>query len=481
MKNKGLIRMTSVLLTLCLFFTCGISTGFVSATTQSSLESQREELERKLYVTEQKLKELGKESEDTEEYIRILGEKIEFLTEQYNLSKKQAQEIESKVSALESNIATNEREIETISVEVKELEQNIATLNKEFSSVYNAYCQRIRAIYISGEQGSILSFILMSDSVSNFLTRMQMISAVSRQDGELLDEVQQQTSEIMSVKKKLDDKNQKLKTSQSTLKESKTKLKEQRITLLKNQEEMEAQQAVIEKQQQEQNKHLEQLHAKTKQYGEFRDITQAELDEIDADIEAAARKYVPTTTTTTTKKRTTTTTTTKPSTTSHGEESTTHKTETTTTTTTTTAGSSYLKLTYPCPKYTKITCGFGAYEGHTGCDFSTYGNENQKIVAAESGTVIISTDLTNPDGSYRSYGRYIVIAHDKKTSSGKSVYTLYAHNNARLVSAGQYVKKGQQIARSGSTGNSTGPHCHFEVRVGGTSQSYAQNPANYLP
>jgi murein DD-endopeptidase MepM/ murein hydrolase activator NlpD len=132
-------------------------------------------------------------------------------------------------------------------------------------------------------------------------------------------------------------------------------------------------------------------------------------------------------------------------------------------------------LTYPCPKYTTITCGFGAYSGHTGCDFSTQGNENQKIVAAEDGTVILVKLLE------RSYGHYIVIRHDKTTSSGKTVYTLYAHNNDILVSEGDHVTKGQQIAKSGSTGNSTGPHCHFEVRVGGSSQSYAVNPKNYLP
>ena len=132
-------------------------------------------------------------------------------------------------------------------------------------------------------------------------------------------------------------------------------------------------------------------------------------------------------------------------------------------------------MTYPCPSYKKITCGFGAYRGHSGCDFSTGGKVNQKIVAAESGTVILVKLLET------SYGHYIVIRHDKTTPSGKVVYTLYAHNNNIIVKEGQYVTKGQQIAYSGSTGNSTGPHCHFEVRVGGSSQSYAVNPANYLP
>ncbi|MDO4365066.1 MAG: M23 family metallopeptidase, partial [Clostridia bacterium] len=127
---------------------------------------------------------------------------------------------------------------------------------------------------------------------------------------------------------------------------------------------------------------------------------------------------------------------------------------------------------------------------YTGCDFSTGGTTGHKVVAADSGTVIISKDITcnrstckksYHGGGYCSYGRYIVIMHDKPNKNGETVYTLYAHNSVRSVSAGQHVSKGQQIALSGSTGNSTGPHLHFEVRLGDGSYSSCTNPAYYLP
>ncbi len=486
MKNVKFIKIISIIAVFCFALSAWVPAGLVYADNkqQTSLEQQRDELKRKLIVTEQKLKEVGRQSKETEEYIQVLGEKIEYLNQQYKLAKQEADRIESKVSSLEKNISSNEREINEMNSEIKELEKNIVVLNKEFRSTYDDYCKRMRAIYISGEQGTMLTFLLLSDGVTNLLTRLQMINAVSKRDGELLQKVQTQSTEIMSTKDRLDKKTQSLKQSQTKLKTTKTKLKEQREELLKSQEEMALQQAVIETQQEEQNKILKELHKKTKEYGEFRDITQSELDEIDEDIEAAAKKYQPPSTTkaptTTTTKKKTTTTTTKKSTSGSSQNSSSKTTTTTTTTkkktTTTTKSSSnnYINLTYPCPSYTRITCGFGAYEGHTGCDFSTGGNVNQKIVAAESGTVILVKLLE------RSYGHYIVIMHDKTTSSGKVVYTLYAHNNDILVSEGQHVSRGQQIARSGSTGNSTGPHCHFEVRVGGSSQSYAQNPANYL-
>ena len=95
------------------------------------------------------------------------------------------------------------------------------------------------------------------------------------------------------------------------------------------------------------------------------------------------------------------------------------------------------------------------------------------MLAVKDGTVVTSTALKNPNGTYRSYGEYIVISH------GDGTMTLYAHGapGSRLVSPGQTVKQGQQIMSVGTTGNSTGYHLHFEVRINGRPV----NPSPYLP
>ena len=94
-------------------------------------------------------------------------------------------------------------------------------------------------------------------------------------------------------------------------------------------------------------------------------------------------------------------------------------------------------------------------------------------MAVKSGTVVTSKAAINSSGKYYSYGEYIIINHHDGTM------TLYAHGQAgsRKVFEGQKVSQGQVIMNVGSTGNSTGPHLHFEVRVNGTRV----DPRPYLP
>ena len=113
-----------------------------------------------------------------------------------------------------------------------------------------------------------------------------------------------------------------------------------------------------------------------------------------------------------------------------------------------------------------ISSRFGAISSrrssaHTGLDIATsYG---AAISAAASGTVSFA-------GTKGSYGKLIVIDH------GNGVQTYYGHCSNLYVSAGQKVSQGQKIAAVGSTGNSTGPHLHLEVRINGV----AYNPQNYV-
>lgn len=123
---------------------------------------------------------------------------------------------------------------------------------------------------------------------------------------------------------------------------------------------------------------------------------------------------------------------------------------------------------YIWPVRGRVTSNFGrrnvsvGNSYHLGIDIAV--PTGTAVKAADGGTVITA-------GWKGTYGKLVAIRHDNGT------VTYYAHNSSISVSVGQKVYQGQIIARAGSTGRSTGSHCHFEVRVNGTSV----NPRNYLP
>lgn len=120
------------------------------------------------------------------------------------------------------------------------------------------------------------------------------------------------------------------------------------------------------------------------------------------------------------------------------------------------------ELAWPVPGYTRITSKYamrvhpitGQYKLHTGVDIGA--PEGANFVAANDGIVIRA-------GMNTAYGNMVIIDH------GGGISTLYAHGSEILVEVGQNVKRGDAVLKVGSTGYSTGPHAHFEVRINGVT------------
>lgn len=120
-------------------------------------------------------------------------------------------------------------------------------------------------------------------------------------------------------------------------------------------------------------------------------------------------------------------------------------------------------MAWPVPGYTRISSPYGyrihpvfkTKKLHTGIDIPA--PTGTSITASSEGIVIFS-------GTLGGYGKTIMIDH------GSGIVTLYGHNSSLVVKEGQNVKRGETIAKAGSTGVSTGPHCHFEVRKDGAYQ-----------
>lgn len=421
---------------------------------QKLLEDQQKELQKNLDEAEKKLAELEKSSKGTAEYIDTLDQKIGYINEQLTLLEEQNTNIQKDIDKLKPSIDKNEKELKVLSDEVMKTRKELDKLEKKFQSVYEAYCMRLRVMYISGDY-NILSALLTSNDISSFLTRYEMIKSVSKSDTELLKEVQEKTKEIVTKQNGLDEKVAKYQDAKSKLDNQKKSLEAKQKTIESNSEQIASKKVILATDRAESDRLFAELTAQNQQYTEFRNEDSELMEKVENEIQSLISGVK------SPEEVTTAVASEKPN---GSKDIIVSKSDVYSN------SDAVLNMVYPVPGHTGISAGFPNYSSgkyHGGIDFPCA--MGSRVVAAQDGIVITVKRLDY------SYGYYVMIYHGTD-ARGRSVVTLYGHNSSILVSNGQSVKKGEQIAKSGSTGNSTGPHCHFEVRFNGQRA----NPKNYL-
>lgn len=453
------------------FLSIILAFSFIFCINTTTYAASKKELQQKLQTIEQELNNLNQQNNEKSSSKDKLSTELKLIEEKYQTNISLIDSEKQQIKDCEKQIELSNEKVSEYEKDIEEKNKAIGITQKSYDEAKNNYYKRLRNMYVTGNYLNNFLILFEANGFQDLLNKAQTIEIYNNQSSYLLKKYTEEQKKLEEEKNELEEKNKELQEELVTLQEKKDELTNTQKELETSEKELKEQEITINDKKSSLETEIKSIADKTKEYGELREQTAEELAEIDRDIANADKQYP------VSKPETTKPSATKPS--SGGDK--TNNSETTThPTTKPSTNNKYINLTYPVPAYTRITCEYGGYAGHTGCDFSTFGNVNQRVVAADSGTVIISKDLTNSNGKYRSYGRYIVIRHDHPTESGQTVYTLYAHNNSRLVSAGEHVTRGQTIALSGSTGNSTGPHCHFEVRVGGSTQNFAVNPRFYL-
>lgn len=316
------------------------------------------------------------------------------------------EQLGAELSSLEEQRISKEEEIAAAQQELEEARQTE-------ENQYEAMKLRIRYMYERGET-SYFDILLQSENIADMLNRAEYISQIAEYDRNQL-ELYARTKEEVAQKEAV--------------------LEQEHSELLAVQEATEAKQASVEtllaNKQQELQSYEAQIASAENQISEYeKDIAlqEARIKEIEEEIrrqEEEARKQAE-------------------------AAGTTYK--------TTSLGD--INFIWPCPSSSRITSGFGgrssptegASSNHKGIDIGA--STGSDILAAADGTVTISTYSS-------SAGNYIMISH------GGGVSTVYMHCSQRLVEVGDTVSQGQVIAKVGSTGYSTGPHLHFEIRSGG--------------
>ena len=355
-----------------------------------------------------------------------IDDKIEELEKEQKEIEANKSEAMKSVETLIYQISDSESEIDALEAKVNALQEQINSKEKDIEQKQIEYNEqeklldaRIVALYEAGDT-SYLDVLLTSSSITDFLAKYYTASELIEYDKQLIKQTQEQKTQIEAEKTEIEANKKELDTSLAQKQQKSVELKSLKSQI---------------------QQYVNKLTQEEKQ-------NQAEIEQFEKDkkeIEAQLRKIAEEEA----KKASSNNIANKPS------------------------ASGYIS---PIAGKTKanITTGYGSYSWggkHTGVDWAIA--KGTPILAVKDGTVITSTALKKPNGEYKSYGEYIVINHHDGTM------TLYAHGlpGSRLVKQNEKVKRGQQIMSVGTTGNSTGYHLHFEVKVNGVSV----NPKPYLP
>ncbi|MBE6817408.1 MAG: hypothetical protein E7520_06885 [Ruminococcaceae bacterium] len=421
---------------------------------EKSLSDQKKELNEKLKESEKKLAEFKDNAKTTEAYIDALDEKIGIVDKELKVLNAEVKAARAKVEELNKQIEPLEKQLKVLQKAYDEAQKEFDKLNDDFTITYNAYCLRLRAMYISGTD-SVLAALLTSKDISQFLARYEMIKAVAKSDTELLKDVNAKMEKIITKQGGLNERKAVLSSAQAKLNKKRDECKKEQDKVEKDQELIAQKKVILSEDRAESDRLFAVFTQNAAMYTEFRNEDEEVIKKVNAEIDAllSGLKSPDEITTAVTK--------------DHSGEISDMEDQTQSLYS---GSDAVLNLTYPVPGHYAVSQHFGHYRNgraHTGIDYPA--PTGSRVVASQKGIVIKVRRLNY------SYGYYVMIYHGTD-AKGRKIVTLYAHNSAILVSVGQSVIKGQQIAKSGSTGNSTGPHCHFEVIIDGAKR----NPATFV-
>jgi len=371
------------------------------------------------------INQLNNEKTQNQNKINEVEKEKEKIEKQKSETIKEVENITSQINEYESQIDELETKITNLNTKIKEAEQKINKAQEDYKKQEELLNARLVATYEAGET-SYLDVLLSSDSITDLISNYYLVTEVATSDTELMDKIQKQKEEIEVAKKDLETSRREINTSKAEKQGIATKLQAS-----KN----------------EKNAQVAKLSEDEKKLQERIDELNKANQSIDSKIKAAQEAI------------------------KKAQEAQNKNNGASNGGGTTSSSSS--GFIYPVPSaYSRITTAlyYSSGQYHGAVDFGSAGINGQPIYAVADGYVVTSERLSG------SYGNYILIAHYN------GLFTLYAHgqDGSRTVSAGQTVRQGQQIMRVGNTGNSTGPHLHFEIRRSPGTYSNRVDPRIYL-
>ena len=418
-----------VCLMLILIIISSANSAFAVTAEEQQLKNQEQENNDKKKEAEDKKQEVQEAKESTQKEVNNINSQI--------------QDYQSEITNLDIQIANANQQIEDSNAKLEKAQ-------KEYESQQQMLEERIVALYEAGDT-TYLDILLSSESITDFISSYYIVSEIAQCDLDLLKEIDKQKNEIETAKKEIEDSKKTLTTAKASKQQVSTQLEEKKS-------EKTTYVSQLSSQEQELQKEIDQLTQDNMQIQKNIAAAQAKYKK---QLEELAKKKAQEEQAKNNKKN------------NKNNENKNNRNN---------SGSSSNKnsngFIRPVSGGSISTNGYySSGRFHGAIDYAV--SSGTPVYAAADGVVLSVGNLTY------SYGTHVIIQH------ANGLQTIYGHGTAGSVSVspGQIVSQGQVIMKSGSTGNSSGPHLHFEVRRSPYNYSYSAtkygddsrvNPNNYF-
>lgn len=366
----------------------------------------------------------------------------------------------SKVQVLDEKIAVTREKISSLNDDIKEKQDAYDKGLSEVEDQFDALANRLRILYMSGN-ATDLEIIFGAKDFSDLIDKMELVKSLANSDKELISEIQTKLDELSTQKESLEADKKDLETQQSSLKSDQDEFNK----LISDNDEI-----------------LKNLYASNSKAQNSLESAALKSDEIESKINEyyAAQKAAAEQAARASQSSSSS------SSSSSGSSSSSSSSGSSSSGSSSSGSSSVIVpsgsgFAWPTPGFVSLSSEWfedREVYNHGGIDIAGAGIMGTPVVAAADGTVIAtnSSCTHNWGKSYScgcggGYGNYVMISH----AGGKM--TVYGHLTSLTVSTGQSVSRGQVIGYVGSTGNSTGPHLHYECRLNGVRY----NPMSEYP
>ncbi len=396
-KNFYAFRLVAALMTLVMLFTSVSFHAYAARNFQAEIDAY-----------EAKIKAANSKKSDQEKTAEELQNDITLLQEQVDVYQEKIDSLNAEINEKNAQIAQFESEITALENEINETNAKIDETNKQIDDTYEIIKERMRASYMAGET-STLEIILGSMNYEDFLTRLELVSAVTKHDREIITGLENDIAKLNELIEAATEKKTQQEEKKAAVVAEKASIVEKRSDVQSSKNAVVSKQSNMESKVNQINNLIGKLEQNTAEY-------QAAIAKIKADQEAYDRSLA-----------------------SKASQS-------------GSKGDGNVNSSgwsFPLKGRYYVSQHYGN-NGHKGVDLAGCGGQPVYAVAAGK---VLSAEY------HYSWGYNVLIDH------GNGIWTRYAHMVAGSLSvrAGQQISAGQQLGIVGSTGNSTGPHLHFEV------------------